>query len=376
MADLPPRRAAASSPAPRGTRPTTSSARCRSSTAPRSRRRSRSCSRCRSASASRCSPTSSRRAACAGRSIYLVDLLAAIPSVVYGLWALAVLEKPGASTCTSTIADTIGKLPVLGRVFGGVAERRELHDRRHRARGHDDPDRHRDQPRGARDRRRRTTRTPRSRWARPAGRCCASCVFPRARSGLVGAVMLGMGRALGETIAVALVIGSSQQITSHLFQPGDSMAAVIAHEFGEAASDAALPRRADRPRRAAVRVHADRQRRWPAGSRTGPTGGRRDDRHRLAAAARRPSCPTGCGERSTSPRRRVANGARVGVDDRIGRRRARAARLHRVLRRRQGHLGHQLVVPHQEPADHHRAPGRRDLARDRRHAAADRSWPR
>ena len=59
-------------------------------------------------------------------------------------------------------------------------------------------------------------------------------MFPRVRSGLVGAVMLGMGRALGETIAVALVIGANRQITSHIFQSGDSMAAVIAHEFGEA----------------------------------------------------------------------------------------------------------------------------------------------
>ena len=49
--------------------------------------------------------------------------------------------------------------------------------------------------------------------------------------------MLGLGRALGETIAVALVIGSNHQITSHLFKPGDSMAAVIAHEFGEGQSD-------------------------------------------------------------------------------------------------------------------------------------------
>jgi len=63
------------------------------------------------------------------------------------------------------------------------------------------------------------------------------CVFPRARSGLTGAVMLGLGRALGETIAVALVIGSSHQITSHLFKPGDSMASVIAHEFPEGQSD-------------------------------------------------------------------------------------------------------------------------------------------
>ncbi len=59
-------------------------------------------------------------------------------------------------------------------------------------------------------------------------------VFPRVRSGLVGAVMLGLGRAMGETIAVALVIGTSPQITSHLFRTGDSMASVIAHNFGEA----------------------------------------------------------------------------------------------------------------------------------------------
>jgi phosphate transport system permease protein len=59
-------------------------------------------------------------------------------------------------------------------------------------------------------------------------------VFPRVRSGLIGAVMLGLGRAMGETIAVALVIGNSHQITSHLFRTGDSMASVIAHNFGEA----------------------------------------------------------------------------------------------------------------------------------------------
>src|SRR6185436_4000084 len=51
--------------------------------------------------------------------IYLVDLLAAIPSVVYGLWALAVLESP-AQTVYEKISDTIGKIPLLGRVFGGV----------------------------------------------------------------------------------------------------------------------------------------------------------------------------------------------------------------------------------------------------------------
>jgi phosphate transport system permease protein len=54
------------------------------------------------------------------------------------------------------------------------------------------------------------------------------------RSGVVGAVMLGLGRAMGETIAVALIIGSVPSITLSLFHPGDAMAAVIANQFGEA----------------------------------------------------------------------------------------------------------------------------------------------
>jgi phosphate transport system permease protein len=59
-------------------------------------------------------------------------------------------------------------------------------------------------------------------------------VFPRVRSGLIGAAMLGLGRAMGETIAVALVIGSSHQITSHVFRQGDTMASIIVHNFPEA----------------------------------------------------------------------------------------------------------------------------------------------
>jgi len=62
-----------------------------------------------------------------------------------------------------------------------------------------------------------------------------SAVLPWSRGGITGAVMLGLGRAMGETIAVALVIGSSAQITFDLFAPGDAMAAVIANQFGEAA---------------------------------------------------------------------------------------------------------------------------------------------
>jgi phosphate transport system permease protein len=59
-------------------------------------------------------------------------------------------------------------------------------------------------------------------------------VWPHSRGGVVGAVLIGLGRAMGETIAAALVIGSSPTITAHLFSPGYSMPSVIANEFGEA----------------------------------------------------------------------------------------------------------------------------------------------
>jgi phosphate transport system permease protein len=62
-------------------------------------------------------------------------------------------------------------------------------------------------------------------------------VLPHGFGGLVGAVMLGLGRAMGETIAVALVIGSSGQITANLFGSGDAMPARIINEFGEAVGD-------------------------------------------------------------------------------------------------------------------------------------------
>jgi phosphate transport system permease protein len=60
-----------------------------------------------------------------------------------------------------------------------------------------------------------------------------TAVFPHSFGGMVGAVMLGLGRAMGETIAVALVIGSSPQIVANLFKSGDAMPSVIANQFGE-----------------------------------------------------------------------------------------------------------------------------------------------
>ena len=59
-------------------------------------------------------------------------------------------------------------------------------------------------------------------------------VLPHSRSGIVGAVLIGLGRAMGETIAVALVIGSATSVSPRLFSPGDTMAAVVANQFGEA----------------------------------------------------------------------------------------------------------------------------------------------
>ena len=59
-------------------------------------------------------------------------------------------------------------------------------------------------------------------------------VLPRSRGGVVGATMLGLGRALGETIVVALLIGSSPRISASIFKPGGSIAGLIANSWGEA----------------------------------------------------------------------------------------------------------------------------------------------
>ena len=62
-------------------------------------------------------------------------------------------------------------------------------------------------------------------------------VLPYSRAGISGAAMLGLGRAIGETIAATLVIGNAPEIAKSVFGQGYTLAAVIANEFGEAASD-------------------------------------------------------------------------------------------------------------------------------------------
>jgi phosphate transport system permease protein len=164
--------------------------------------------------------------------VYLVDLLAAIPSVVYGLWGVLVLA-PALQPVFDSIGGAVEGWPVLGTLFGEGSSGRSFltagmilaimitpiitslsrevvatvpASQREAAYGM-----------GA------------TRWE-----MIRSAVLPWSRAGIVGAVMLGLGRAMGETIAVALVVGSSAQITLDLFAPGDTMAAVIANQFGEA----------------------------------------------------------------------------------------------------------------------------------------------
>ena len=65
-------------------------------------------------------------------------------------------------------------------------------------------------------------------------------ILPYGRAGIIGAVMLGLGRALGETMAVTMVIGNRHEVSASLLQPGYTIAAAIANEFSEAVSDVHL----------------------------------------------------------------------------------------------------------------------------------------
>ena len=59
-------------------------------------------------------------------------------------------------------------------------------------------------------------------------------VLPYTKAGVIGGIMLGLGRALGETMAVTFVIGNAYNISAQLFEPGNSIASALANEFNEA----------------------------------------------------------------------------------------------------------------------------------------------
>ena len=166
--------------------------------------------------------------------VYVVDLLAVVPSVVWGLWGILVFAPWVQAHVYSHIASGLNGVPVLGFFFGGTntsgasfftaglilafmitpivtSLSREVIATVPAI------DREGAYALGA------------TRWEMIRG-----AVWPHSKGGVVGAVLLGLGRAMGETIAAALVIGASPVITSHLFNPGYSMPAVIALQFGEA----------------------------------------------------------------------------------------------------------------------------------------------
>jgi phosphate transport system permease protein len=164
--------------------------------------------------------------------VYVVDLLAVVPSVVWGLWGILVFA-PWLQHVYSHIASGVTGVPVLGPLFGQPVDGASFFTAgiilafmitpivtslsREVIATVPTIDKEGAYALGA------------TRWEMIRG-----AVWPHSQGGVVGAVLLGLGRALGETIAVALVIGSSPEITSHLFAPGYNMPSVIANQFGEA----------------------------------------------------------------------------------------------------------------------------------------------
>jgi phosphate ABC transporter permease protein PstC len=163
--------------------------------------------------------------------VITVELLAAVPSVVYGLWAIQVLA-PRLQGAERWFNDTFSFLPFVGGtvsipsyfVAGLIlaimilpivsAISREVMSTV--------PTEHKEA----------ALALGATRWE-----MIRMAVLPYSRAGISGAAMLGLGRAIGETIAVTIVIGNAPDIGDSIFSQGYTLAAVIANEFGEAASD-------------------------------------------------------------------------------------------------------------------------------------------
>jgi phosphate transport system permease protein len=167
--------------------------------------------------------------------VYVIDLLAVVPSVVWGLWGILVFA-PWVQGIYTSIASGVKGVPVLGSLFGPPVSGASFFTAgiilavmitpivtslsREVIATVPTIDKEGAYALGA------------TRWEMITG-----AVWPHSQGGIVGAVLLGLGRAMGETIAAALVIGASPTITSHLFATGYSMPAVIANQFGEASGE-------------------------------------------------------------------------------------------------------------------------------------------
>ena len=169
---------------------------------------------------------------------WLVEMLAAIPSVVYGLWGIFVFLPLIVMPIGNFLANTLGQLPVVGALFTGPIPASGVSRlaasliltimiiptisavTRDVFLAIPNSQREASQALGA------------TKWE-----TIWQVLIPYGLSGILGAVILGLGRALGETMAVTMVIGNSIEATSSLLRPGYTMASLIANEFAEAVSN-------------------------------------------------------------------------------------------------------------------------------------------
>ncbi len=161
-----------------------------------------------------------------------IELLAAIPSVVYGIWALYVLAPWALLHIETPITDHLASVPFLG----GVPRQTSLFTASLVLAVMILPtlaavsrDVIRAVPRGLRE----STVALGATWWETVWHV----ILPAARAGIFGATVLALGRALAETVAVAMVIGNRPEIPHSIFSPGYTLAAVIANEFVEATGD-------------------------------------------------------------------------------------------------------------------------------------------
>ncbi|TAN29397.1 MAG: phosphate ABC transporter permease subunit PstC [Rhodanobacter sp.] len=161
-----------------------------------------------------------------------IELLAGIPSIIYGMWGLFVFV-PFMSGIEPALSATLGRIPLIGKLFQGpplglglltagivlavmilpfiTSVMREVFQTV-------------------------PTRLKESAYALSSTRweVLWDIVLPYTRSAVIGGIILGLGRALGETMAVTFVLGNSYNITSSLLMPGTSISSSIANEFNEA----------------------------------------------------------------------------------------------------------------------------------------------
>ena len=162
-----------------------------------------------------------------------VELLAGVPSIIYGMWGLFVFAPLFADYAQPFLQETLGRIPVLGELFQGptmgvgmltagiilsvmiipfiASVMRDVFE---------------------------TCPSVLKESAYAIGctrwEVVRKIVLPYTRIGVVGGVMLGLGRALGETMAVTFVIGNAHKLSWSLFGPGNSIASTLANEFAEA----------------------------------------------------------------------------------------------------------------------------------------------